>query len=53
MKDAGVSLSLEKKETEQQSLAGLEFVITGKLASIPRPQAEEKSGSLAVRQKSM
>ena len=42
LKDAGVSLSLEKKETEQQSLAGLEFVITGKLASMPRPQAEEK-----------
>jgi DNA ligase (NAD+) len=42
LKDAGVSMSLEKKEATQQSLAGLEFVITGKLESMSRPEAEEK-----------
>ncbi|HAS28306.1 MAG TPA: DNA ligase (NAD(+)) LigA, partial [Dehalococcoidia bacterium] len=42
LKEAGVTMSLEDTGTWKKTLAGLEFVITGKLESISRPEAEGK-----------
>ncbi|MDD4923428.1 MAG: NAD-dependent DNA ligase LigA [Dehalococcoidales bacterium] len=42
LKDAGVTMSMENKQTGNKPLAGMEFVITGKLESMSRPLAEEK-----------
>ncbi len=42
LKDAGVAMTLENRETRNKTLSGVEFVITGKLESMSRPQAEEK-----------
>ena len=42
LESAGVTMRLEKKETGNKPLSGMEFVITGKLESMSRPNAEEK-----------
>ena len=52
LKDAGVTMSLENRETRNKTLSGVEFVITGKLESMSRPQAEEKIKQLGGAAKS-
>jgi DNA ligase (NAD+) len=42
LEKAGVSMSKGKQETGGGTLKGTEFVITGKLESMSRPEAEEK-----------
>jgi DNA ligase (NAD+) len=52
LKAAGVTMSLENRETRNKTLFGVEFVITGKLESMSRPQAEEKIKQLGGAAKS-
>jgi DNA ligase (NAD+) len=53
LRTAGVRLSSGgKKEVGNLTLAGMEFVITGKLESMPRPEAEEKIKKLGGAAKS-
>jgi DNA ligase (NAD+) len=53
LKAAGVLTSLaDKKEAGEQPLSGQEFVITGKLESMPRQEAEEKIKQLGGAAKS-
>jgi DNA ligase (NAD+) len=53
LKNAGVLMSLaDKKEVGEQPLSGQEFVITGKLESMPRQEAEEKIKQLGGAAKS-
>jgi DNA ligase (NAD+) len=52
LKDAGVTMSQEIKEKRNKMLSGVEFVITGKLESMSRPQAEEKVKQLGGAAKS-
>jgi DNA ligase (NAD+) len=53
LRTATVRLSSgEKKEVGNLTLAGMEFVITGKLESMPRPEAEEKIKKLGGAAKS-
>ncbi len=42
LKDAGVKLAEKKAKPEELPLAGLEFVITGRLEAFSRPEAEAK-----------
>jgi DNA ligase (NAD+) len=52
LKDAGVLMKQENRETGNRSLAGQEFVITGKLESMSRPEAESKIKQLGGAAKS-
>jgi DNA ligase (NAD+) len=46
LRKAGVKLEAEKAERRDLPLAGLEFVITGRLETFPRPEAEAKIKAL-------
>jgi len=46
LRKAGVRLEAEKVEAKELPLAGLEFVITGRLEAFPRPEAEAKIKAL-------
>jgi len=46
LRKAGVKLEAEKVEARGLPLAGLEFVITGRLEAFPRPEAEAKIKAL-------
>ena len=46
LKDAGVRITSEKPQRKNMLLTGQEFVITGKLESSSRPEAEEKIRAL-------
>ena len=46
MRKAGVKLEADKAKRKDLPLAGLEFVITGRLETFPRPEAEAKIKAL-------
>jgi len=46
LRQAGVKLEAEKVETKELPLAGLEFVITGRLETFPRQEAEARVKAL-------
>jgi DNA ligase (NAD+) len=46
LRKAGVKLEAEKTKRKDLPLAGLEFVITGRLEAFPRPEAEAKIKAL-------
>ena len=52
LRKAGVKLSQKQTKTEESPLEGLEFVITGRLQSLSREDAEEKIRSLGGNAKS-
>jgi len=52
LKDAGVRMTAEETPREKMTLSGQEFVITGKLESSSRPEAEEKIRTLGGTAKS-